>query len=159
MLINEMREEECRAALGRASMGRLACALDHQPYVVPVSLAYDSDYVYIFSTFGKKVEWMRTNPSVCIEIEELTNQTQWATVIANGRYQELAGPQYEMERAHARQLLEKRNQWWLNVLAERLLKSSGELVAPLYFRIHIVSMTGLRAGPEDDEVSVATPHG
>jgi nitroimidazol reductase NimA-like FMN-containing flavoprotein (pyridoxamine 5'-phosphate oxidase superfamily) len=55
MMINEISERECRAVLGRASIGRLGCARDNQPYVVPVYLAYEPDYVYVFSTLGKKL--------------------------------------------------------------------------------------------------------
>jgi len=40
------------------------------------------------------------------------------SVIVNGRYEELPESQYVAEREHARELLEKRSQWWLNTLAE-----------------------------------------
>jgi nitroimidazol reductase NimA-like FMN-containing flavoprotein (pyridoxamine 5'-phosphate oxidase superfamily) len=66
-------------------------------------------------------------------------------VIINGIYQELPEPQYTDERTHARKLLEKRHCWWQNALGERQLKSSNALIAPIFFRIRIHSMTGLRA--------------
>ena len=105
MVIHEMTREECQAVLARASMGRLGCSLDNQPYVVPVYFAYEPDYIYVLSTFGQKIKWMRVNPKVCVEIEEAPSQPEWVTVIANGSYQELAEPQYSTERAHARKLL------------------------------------------------------
>jgi nitroimidazol reductase NimA-like FMN-containing flavoprotein (pyridoxamine 5'-phosphate oxidase superfamily) len=46
----------------------------------------------------------------------------WASVIASGRYQELPEPQYAEERAHARNLLDKRHQW-----AERAGGAPGEI--------------------------------
>jgi hypothetical protein len=48
---------------------------------------------------------MRTNPKVCIQIDEIANQSEWLSVIINGSYQELPEPQYTDERAHARKLL------------------------------------------------------
>jgi nitroimidazol reductase NimA-like FMN-containing flavoprotein (pyridoxamine 5'-phosphate oxidase superfamily) len=54
MMIHEMTVEECRTLLGRASMGRLGCSLDNQAYVVPVYLAYEPNYIYVFSTLGQK---------------------------------------------------------------------------------------------------------
>lgn len=48
MMVNEISERECRAVPGRASIGRLGCARDNQPYVVPVYLAYEPDYIYVF---------------------------------------------------------------------------------------------------------------
>jgi nitroimidazol reductase NimA-like FMN-containing flavoprotein (pyridoxamine 5'-phosphate oxidase superfamily) len=149
MMIHEMTGEECRAVLAQASMGRLGCCLDNQPYVVPIYFAYEPDYIYVLSTFGQKIKWMRANPKVCVEVEEGTSQFQWVSVIANGSYQELPEPQYSTERAHARKLLEKRHHWWLNALAERRSKSGDDWIEPLFFRIRIDSMTGLRARAED----------
>jgi len=146
MLISAMTEQECREVFAQASFGRLACSLGDQPYVVPVCFAYEEDSVYVFSTVGKKIEWMRANPKVCVQIDAITNQSQWVSVIANGRYEELTEPQFGSERDHARTLLEKRNQWWLNALAERRIESSDESIAPLFFRVRIDSMTGLFAG-------------
>jgi uncharacterized protein len=157
MVVHEMTEKECRSLLARAAMGRLGCSLDNQPYVVPVYLAYEPDSIYVFSTFGQKIEWMRANPKVCIEVDEITNESQWASVVANGRYQELSEPRYAAERAHAHELLEKRYRWWLNALAERRMKSSDDLlIATLFFCVPIDSMTGL-CGRANGEAAGAQP--
>jgi uncharacterized protein len=106
-IINEMTEKECRAVLARGSIGRIGCALEDQPYVVPIYFAYEPDYVYVLSTFGQKIEWMRVNPKVCIQVDEIASQLQWVSVIANGIYEELPEPQFSDERTHARNLLQK----------------------------------------------------
>jgi uncharacterized protein len=149
MIVEEMTAEESRALLARASSGRLGCSLDNQPYIVPVCLAYEQDYIYIFSTFGKKIEWMRSNNKVCVQTDEITTPSEWASVIADGRYQELTEAKFDSDRAHARELLEKRNQWWLNALAERRQESHADLsIEPFFFRIKIDSISGLRACTE-----------
>jgi len=143
MVINQMTEKECAALLARASLGRLGCSLDNQPYVVPIQFGYEPGYIYVLSTFGQKIEWMRANPKVCVELDEVVNQSEWLSVIANGRYQELTEPQYGAELKRARKLLGKHHRWWQVPLAER--QAFGEdLISPLFFRIHIDSMTGLR---------------
>lgn len=157
MVINEMTEEECGEFLASASHGRLGCSLDNQPYVVPIYFAYDADYAYVLSTFGQKTEWMRTNPKVCLEVDEIANQSQWMSVIATGRYQELPEPQYTVERERAKTLLARRYRWWLSALAERQLKLGSESISPLFFRIHIDSMTGLRAEGESVESGITAP--
>jgi nitroimidazol reductase NimA-like FMN-containing flavoprotein (pyridoxamine 5'-phosphate oxidase superfamily) len=43
MLIHEMTEDECGAALAQVSFGRLACAHGGQPYIVPIYFAYDKE--------------------------------------------------------------------------------------------------------------------
>jgi len=146
-----MTEAECRAFLASASLGRLGCSLDSQPYVVPIYFAYEPGYIYILSTLGRKIEWMRANPKVCVEADEIANESQWISVIASGRYQELPEPQYTGERKHAEKLLGKRYRWWQNALGERQLRLGDDLIAPLFFRICIDSMTGLRAVDESGE--------
>lgn len=148
MVVNEMSEKECRGLLSRTSIGRLGCSQADQPYVVTIYFAFEPDYFYVLSTLGQKIEWMRANPKVCIEIDEIAGESQWASVIVNGEFQELVEPQYTDERAHARKLLEKRYLWWQNALGERQLKSGQDLIAPTFFRIRINSMTGLRAVAE-----------
>lgn len=151
MTVNPINNEECDAILCRASIGRLACSRDNQPYVVPVYLACESGWVYVFSTFGQKIRWMRANPKVCVEVDEIMSESEWATVIINGRYEELIEPQYAEERAHARKLLARQHQWWLNAAAERGLESYDALMEPIFFRVRIDSMTGLRAVAESTE--------
>jgi uncharacterized protein len=144
LMINEIPEQECREVLARAPVARLGCALDNQPYVVPINFAYDGQYMYVFSTVGKKIEWMRANPKVCIQTD-IQIESEWVSVIVNGRYEELAEPQYTAERKHASRLLAKRYQWWLNALAQRRMTLGDSSIEPLFFRIYIDSMTGLRA--------------
>lgn len=144
MQINEMNGEECSAFLKRASLGRLGCSYENQPYVVPIHFAYE-DYLYVFSTFGQKLKWMRANPKVCVQTDEIRNQGEWISVIVYGEYEELTEPQYTTERSHASSLLAKRYQWWLNALGERQLRVGDSQIEPLFFRVRIQSMTGLRA--------------
>jgi uncharacterized protein len=148
MTIHELTEKECLEFLSHITLGRLGCALDNQPYVVPIYFAHDGNNIYGLATFGQKIEWMRANPKVCVQVDELKGEGQWISVILNGQYQELPEPEYAEERAHARQLLGKRHRWWLNAMGERLAKSGGDLIEPLFFRIKIDLMTGLSASPD-----------
>lgn len=91
---------------------------------------------------------MRENPKVCVQVDEILGTSHWMSVLVSGRYQELPEPEFTDERAHARKLLEKRHQWWMNAMAERMMKSNDPLIEPLFFRIQIESMTGLRAVPQ-----------
>src|SRR5689334_24323908 len=92
MVIHELTPADCADILSRTSVGRLACCRMNQPYVVPVSIVYDARQVclFSFSTIGKKVEWMRTNPSVCVEVEDLEDRFNWTTIVIFGRYDEIS---------------------------------------------------------------------
>src|SRR5579871_3933811 len=94
MVIKEMSRDQCLEVLSGARLARLACAKDGQPYIVPVYIAYESPddgepRLYGFTTPGQKVEWMRANPLVCVEVDDVTAPDHWVSVIITGRYEEL----------------------------------------------------------------------
>ena len=148
MEVNEMAAEECKTVLESASLGRLGCSYENQPYVVPIHFAYEDAYLYVFSTLGQKVKWMRANPKVCVQTDQIENQGEWISVIVYGEYEELPEPQYAAERKHASSLLARRYQWWLNALGERTVRVGENSIDPLFFRIRIQSISGLRATDE-----------
>ena len=150
MRIDELNETECREFLTQSSMARLGCSLNDQPYIIPVGFAYEDDFIYVFATLGKKIEWMRTNPKVCVQVDESKGQSDWTSVIANGEYQELPEPKFAKEREHARSLLQKRHHWWLNSLAERRLQMRDQDIKPVFFRIRIQSLSGLKGVTEGE---------
>jgi hypothetical protein len=52
MLFSKIQDRECPDLLARLGLGRLGCARDNQPYVVPIYFAYEPDHLYAFATFG-----------------------------------------------------------------------------------------------------------
>jgi nitroimidazol reductase NimA-like FMN-containing flavoprotein (pyridoxamine 5'-phosphate oxidase superfamily) len=148
MRIIEISQEECMELLERVSIGRLACSLDDQPYLVPVAFSYEPDSIYIFSTVGKKIEWMRQNPKVCLQADEIGNRSNWTSVVVTGTYLELSEAQYPAQREHAMEQLAQYAEWWRNPLAQRREHTSDLAIKPVFFRIDIKSMSGLRGMPE-----------
>ncbi len=148
MQIVGISQEECAQFLQRVPLARLACSLDNQPYVVPVWFAYEPDSIFVFSTLGKKIAWMRQNPKVSLQADEIASRSNWTSVIVNGHYLELAEKQYPAEREHAMERLAQYAEWWMTPLAERREGTSDLAIEPIFFRIDIESMSGLRAVPE-----------
>jgi uncharacterized protein len=148
MLIQSMTRQASNEVLERAKLGRLACAHEGQPYVTPILFAYTGDHLYSFSTLGQKVEWMRANPLVCLEVEEITNREDWATVIVFGRYEELPDtPAYEAHRKRAYDLLQRRPAWWEPGYVRTVLDGKERPLEPVYFRISIGAISGHRGTP------------
>jgi uncharacterized protein len=141
-------KKECTDLLERVSIGRLACSLDNQPYVVPVCFAYEANRIYVFSTFGKKIKCMRQNPRVCLQADEIGSRSNWISVVVDGSYLELREPQYAAEQQHALELLGQYSQWWDTPLAQRREQKSDQSIQTVFFRIDIESVSGLRAVPE-----------
>ena len=151
MRIIAMSQQECRELLKRVSIGRLGCSLDDQPYVVPdvvpVGFSYEPDYIYMFSTLGKKIKWMRQNPKVCLQADEIGNPSNWLSVIVTGTYLKLREPQYTAQLEHALEQLEQYSEWWRNPLAQRREQTRDLSIETVFFRIDIGAMSG-RTMPE-----------
>ena len=146
MVIREMTRQEMLDLLTRVRLGRLACARANQPYVIPIFFAYHENSLYCASTIGQKIEWLRDNPLVAVEVDEIDNPQQWASVIVSGRYEEFEDrPETWDQRQLAWALLQKHELWWEPSYAETVLGGEKRPMAPLYFRIHIGRMTGHRA--------------
>ena len=97
-MIEELTGAEVDELLRDRTVGRIGCHADGVTYVVPVIYAYDGEAVYVASVEGQKIRMMRMNPRVCFEIDEHEPGT-WRSVVAQARYEELAGA--EAERALA----------------------------------------------------------
>lgn len=148
MLIESMTRQASLALLDRTRLARLGCAHDGQPYIVPMTFAYDADCLYSFSTFGQAICWMRANPKVCVEVDELVTIEKWKTVIILGRYEELPNtPEYDAERTHAHALLQRRPGWWEPGYVKTIVEGKERPLEVLYFRIHIDQVYGRRGIP------------
>lgn len=159
MLIQELTRQESVDLLARARLGRLACANDTQPYVVPFFFAFDNDYLFGFSTVGQKIEWMRANPNVCVEVDEIVNPQQWMSVVVFGQYEEMPNlPEWQSAREYANRKLQQRNSiWWEPAYARTIVGNTERPLVPFFYRIRIVQITGHRATPEHPTPACARP--
>lgn len=149
MLIQEMTHKASLDLLARTHLGRLACTQGPQPYIVPIYFVYDAHYIYSFSTVGQKIEWMRANPLVCVEADEVATSTQWQSVIVLGRYEELPDtPEWRDARAFAYKLLHQKVMWWEPGYAKTIIKGAERPLIPVFYRIFVEQITGHYANPE-----------
>jgi hypothetical protein len=184
MVIREMNREECLRVLVGARLTRLGCAHENQPYVVPVYLVYHPAssgevYLYGFTTPGQKVAWMRVNPLVCVEVDDVAALDQWMSVIATGRYEEMpeargegthgrarersttGTPEGDAERERAWQVLKTHPMWqepgW-TAGANRAHRDATEPLSPIFYRIRIDHISGHEAAPDaKDSISPGVP--
>ena len=75
-MIRDMTREMSIGLLERAHVGRLGCTRDLQSYIVPFAFAYHQNFIYGFTTVGQKVDWMRANPLVCVEADEIVSRQE-----------------------------------------------------------------------------------
>jgi uncharacterized protein len=143
MVIRDLTREQCEALLARTSLGRLACVRDSQPYIVPILFSFDAStrHLYCFSTVGQKIQWMRKNPRVCVEVDEIVDQYHWITVLVTGRYEELRDSEGNAAaRQRAQALFQERETWWLPGAGK--LAGREEHGNHVFYRIHADKISG-----------------
>ena len=148
LLIREMSREATLDLLARTRLGRLACAQGSQPYIVPFYFVYKNNSLYSFSVVGQKINWMRTNPLVCVEVDEVVSPQEWLSLVIFGRYEELPDTlEYQTERAAAYNLMRERAVWWEPAYAKTIVHGANRSLQPVFYRIDISEITGHRASP------------
>ena len=178
MFIHEMTRAECLSTLAHSRLGRLACSYENQPYIVPIYFVYENSYLYGFTTPGQKVEWMRSNPRVCVELDEFVDDTRWMSIIIFGSYEELPETQedkmhtdlrrpanaaddgrevrqtrYEEHlnlRNHAHAILQQHAEWWEPGAVSSSHRNPVRPFDPIFYRIHIDRISGRRVTPSHD---------
>lgn len=126
-------------------VGRLGCHADGETYIVPISYAYDGNYIYGRTFEGKKILMMRKNPNVCFQIDLMKDMADWQSVIAWGTFEELT---HETERNEGLKKLISRI---LPNIASETMKFTSEWPFPtqdynriegIVFRIKITKKSG-----------------
>jgi len=113
----ELSGGEIEEFLRGQRIARLGCHADGATYVVPLVYAYEDGAVVAVTTEGRKTAMLRENPRVCVEVDEydVDGKGSWRSVIAYGRYEELAGDAREDA---------------LGLLRERFARTAGRRAEP-----------------------------
>ena len=88
-MFGTLNTEEIENILHTQILGRIGCHIDNTTYVVPISSAYDGEFVYALTREGLKINIMRQNRFVCFEVEHIPDLGNWQSVICWGEYEEL----------------------------------------------------------------------
>jgi uncharacterized protein len=141
LIIQPMSTLECTKLLAASRLGYLGCTKGGQPYVVPIHYAYADHHLYAFSMPGKKLEWMRANRLVSVQVDTHGEGREWKSVVVDGRYEELS----DAEREHAWSILSKHVDWWEPGALKPVTPSLSEHSTHVFFRISIEHVSGREA--------------
>ncbi|MCO5241220.1 MAG: pyridoxamine 5'-phosphate oxidase family protein [Chitinophagaceae bacterium] len=144
-MLGKLNEENIEELIQQQVVGRIGCHSKGVTYVVPISYAYDGKYIYAHTAEGMKVDFMRKNPSVCFQVDDTKDLSNWQSAVLWGEFEELTD---DPERTEAlRKLTERKlpfissetmhltSQWPFG--EEDLSKITG-----VVFRIRIGEKTG-----------------
>ena len=133
-----INEAEARSLLSTLKVGRLGCIVDGGPYVVPINYYFEDGYVYSHSLQGLKISALRENPRACLQVDDVESGTEWRSVLAFGKYEELTRPS---DRSH---ILGKLLQHFpLLTPVESAIVEDAEQLSVIVFRISIDRISGV----------------
>lgn len=89
---HDLTQAQCEDVLKHNRYGHLGCIDDGHPYVVPITYIYKDGVLYGFSLKGQKIDIMRKNPNICIQVEQVDSENMWKSVICFGHFEEIADP-------------------------------------------------------------------
>jgi len=77
--------EEALKVLEAAPVAHLGMIEADRPYVTPMSFVMSGERILFRTMAGRKLEALRKNPTVCIEVSNLDEETgDWVSVIVRG---------------------------------------------------------------------------
>jgi hypothetical protein len=138
--IKPLGPSETIGLLERNRFGHLACHARDDLYIVPITYAFEDGYIFSHSKYGKKIEMMRGNPKVCIQVEEVEGFFRWKSVIAWGRFEELKGDEaITVMRRLIQKIVEKELD---HRRSELEIDLSAQLESAIVFQIKVEKSTG-----------------
>tara|TARA_R110002167_G_scaffold125448_17_gene305630 strand:+ start:1488 stop:1940 length:453 start_codon:yes stop_codon:yes gene_type:complete len=146
-MIRDLTKEEGIDILDNNYIGHMAYVVGTSPFIVPITYYHDnaSNSIISYSSEGHKIEAMRNNDLVTIEVDEISSVVDWQTVMVHGTFEELHG-------IDAKHMLHAFAQGVKNIILRKegkekhfISEFSSKLYSegtPIVYRINIIEMIG-----------------
>ena len=82
--VEDLSNDESIELLKSMDYAHLACSRNDEPYAVPVHYAWDDGVIFVYTTEGKKAEFIEANPRVCLQAETVIDNRHGQSVIVDG---------------------------------------------------------------------------
>jgi len=136
MNIGKLKLSDALTILHESTFGYLGCISNGDPYVLPINYYFDGKHIFSHSLPGLKIEAMRKNPRVCIQVNQIKDPYHWRSAIAYGLYEEIADPQ--IIQAAMGELYKHIEQ--LTPVESKMIGTSEKMVV---YRIRLTEITGV----------------
>lgn len=88
--MERLSREEALELLANQSVAHLGVVKDGRPYVTPMSFVLEGDRILFRTMAGAKLDGIRSNPWVCVEVASYDEETgHWASAIVGGEASEV----------------------------------------------------------------------
>ncbi|MGB5820741.1 MAG: pyridoxamine 5'-phosphate oxidase family protein [Saonia sp.] len=148
-MIKDLNSVECTRLLRDNYIGRLAYIVGQSPYVIPITYFFgnhNSNGIISYSLEGHKINAMRKNQSVAIEVDEIESVDRWKSVLVHGKFDELSGIDaknllHEFAQG-VKGIIKRKEEKELQFIHEFSSKLGAKSSSPIVYRIKILEITG-----------------
>lgn len=137
-MMKVLTDNEARKLFQFARVARLGCIVNSEPYVVPINVHLEDDFLYSHSLPGLKISGLREHPRACVQVDEIESDLHWRSALAFGTYEEITKPG---ERADILGKLLKNFPMLTPV--ESAIAIDGAAAEVIVFKIRIERLTGV----------------
>lgn len=138
-MIKNLNENEAREFLHDQKFGHLGCVLESgEPYVVPVNYLFKDDGIYIHALPGQKLDAMRTNHKICLQVDKIEDSSRWQSAIAFGEFQEIKKMNEKIEILKEFSVHSERS-----TPVEAMIEEKWNFGGMVVFRLNIKRITGI----------------
>lgn len=136
-MIGTLNERETEELLKQHVFGHLGCNDGFNTYVYPINYVYDGTSVIFHSQKGFKLEVMRQNKRVCLQVESIVDSNHWKSVMLLGEFYEIDN---ERERYAAVKSLNENN---LHLKISDSSLTTLDLYVPKTSQTHILNRSAI----------------
>lgn len=160
-MITNLNKEECLKILNSNYIGHLAYVYKNSPFVIPITYYFDKKNITVigYTGEGHKTKALLLNNAVALEIAEIESIDEWKSILIQGTFEVLEGPdaKYELHKFSlgVKKLIEKKENKVLHFIPEFSGKTNSEAL-PVVYRINIQEITGKKRNCKKDDIS--RPH-
>ena len=130
-------------------IGHLSYIAQGRPFTIPITYFYDqgSNAIISYSAEGHKMDAMRKNGAVSLEVEEIVSNNNWQSILAHGTFEELNGTdaKYYLHQftEGVKSIIKEKEHTLPEFISEFSSKSSSKK-NPVVYRFKILEITGRR---------------
>ncbi len=148
-MIKNLNQKECVELLSNNYIGRLAFIVGKTPYIIPITYYYydqGDNSIISYSLEGHKIDAMRKNQSVSVEVDEIESISRWKSVLVHGQFEELKGidakSQLHEFSQGVKDVIDRKEERKLQFIHEFSSKLGADGSSPIVYRIKISEITG-----------------
>jgi len=142
-----LEKEEIEEVLMCNYIGHLAFIAQARPYMMPITYYFDQAHNAIISYSGEglKLNAMRKNGAVSLEVDEISSVENWKSVLVHGTFEEVHGSDAKLYLHQfaegVKSIITKKEGNRPNSIKEFSARIASDKI-PVVFRIKILEITG-----------------